>query len=130
MKHRFPYLLGKLPILNIKILYKDKKVSLSSLIDTGADYTIFSREVAEKLGIRVEEGEMIVLEGAGGNIIGYLHSIKILLCNREIEIIACFSEKDDVPEHILGRKDVINNFKLTLSKDWFELESYTDEKEE
>lgn len=63
------------------------------------------------------------------NIVGYLHHLKILLCDQEITVIACFSEKDDVPENIMGRKDVINNFKLTLSKDWFELESYTDEKE-
>lgn len=66
MKHRFPYLLGKLPILNIKLIHEDKKLSLSSLIDAGTDYTIFSREIAEKLGIKVEKGEMIVLEGAGG----------------------------------------------------------------
>lgn len=130
MKHRFPYLLGKLPILNIRLIHEEKKLSLSSLIDTGADYTIFSREIAEKLGITVEKGEIIVLEGAGGNIVGYLHPLKILLCDREIKVIACFSEKDDVPENILGRKDVINNFQLILSKNWFELESYADEKEE
>ncbi len=124
---RFPYLLGKLPVLSIHLTYESIVVHLPALIDTGADYTIFSREVAESLGINVELGKMIVLEGAGGNIVGYLHPINVELCGKVIEVMACFSGKDDIPEHILGRKDVLNHFQFTLSKDWFELEPYSDE---
>lgn len=129
MKYLFNYFLNKLPVIEIELLHKNNTLTVWALIDTGADYSIFSREVAEDLGIIVENGEMIVLAGAGGNIVAYLHPLKVKFCDKELEIVVCFSEKEDIPEHILGRKDVINNFKLTLSKDWFELESYTDEKE-
>lgn len=121
MIDRFNYLLGKLPVIDLKVVYKGKVLSLAALIDTGADYTIFSRAIARKLGINVEEGEMKVLEGAGGSIVAYIHQVNIILCNKEIGIKACFSEKEDVPENILGRKDVINHFKLILDKERFEL---------
>lgn len=110
-------------MIEIELYYKNKTLRLSALIDTRADYTIFSRGIAEKLGIDLENGEMKVLEGAGGNLIAYKHQIKLKICDKEIEIIACFSEKEDIPENILGRKEIINNFKLVFDKNHFELVS-------
>lgn len=126
MNYKFNYLLGKLPVIDLKLISEDKELPMAALIDTGADYTIFSKAIARKLGLVVEEGEMKVLEGAGGSIVAYIHYIKMILCDKEIEIGACFSEKEDVPENILGRKDVINHFKLILDKEGFELISHED----
>ncbi len=130
MKYLFNYFLNKLPMIEVEMVHKNNIISVWALIDTGADYSIFPREVAEELGITVEKGEMIVLDGAGGSIVAYLHPLKVRFCEKEVDIKACFSEKENIPENILGRKDVINNFQLTLSKDWFELEPYSKENEE
>jgi len=117
----FSYFLDKLPFLEINVIYEEKSIRLFSLIDTGADYTIFPRWVADKLGVIVEEGKMKLLEGAGGNLLAYIHPLTISICDKEIKIDVCFSEKNDIPEHILGRKDILNNFKLILDKNHFEL---------
>ncbi|HIG92756.1 TPA: hypothetical protein HA242_07475 [Candidatus Woesearchaeota archaeon] len=37
--------------MEVEISSQSKKIRLSSLIDTSADYTIFSRSVADGLGI-------------------------------------------------------------------------------
>ncbi len=122
MKFHFRYFLGKLPLLDAELAYSDKKIRLSALLDTGADYSVFSRGVAQKLNIPLEKGELKVLEGAGGTIVAYRHSVKLKLCGKEIHIKACFCEKESsIPENILGRRDVIDHFKVLFDKNNFTL---------
>ncbi len=121
MNYQFRYFLEKLPMVEVELSHGKNETTLIALIDTGADFTIFPREVADDLGISVEKGKLKILQGAGGNLVAYLHPVRIKLCDLNLPIIACFSEKNDVPEHILGRSDVLNHFKLILDRDQFEL---------
>ena len=118
---KYDYFLDKLPMLEIEIFFSNKSVRLLALIDTGADYTIFPRTIAQKLNIPMENGKIKILEGAGGTILARVHPVKINIAGIKIKTVACFSEKNDVPEQILGRLDILNHFKLVLDKHYFEL---------
>ena len=118
---KYDYFLDKLPMLEIEIFFSNKSVRLLALIDTGADYTIFPRTIAQKLNIPLENGKIKILEGAGGTILARVHPVKINIGGIKIKTLACFSEKNDVPEQILGRLDILNHFKLVLDKHYFEL---------
>jgi len=93
------------------------------LLDTGADYTIFPKDVADRLRIPLTKGKMEIIEGVGhGTIVAYKHPIEMRIADRSIKITACFSMRDDIPENILGREELISNFKITFRKDGFSME--------
>ena len=94
------------------------------MIDTGADYTVFSRDVASELGIDVEGGQKEILDGAGGHILVYKHALEIKIGKKLIKTKGCFSIRNDIPENVIGRKDMIDNFKIIFSKNNFTLEPY------
>lgn len=123
MKYEFKYALGNLPLIDIFLIYKNEELHISALLDTGADYTIFPRDVTDRLGIRLEQGEKEIIEGVGeGKIIVYKHNVKIRIGQDILDVAACFSSKNDVPENILGRVDLLKNFKVILIKNKFVLE--------
>jgi predicted aspartyl protease len=82
MSFHFNYSLRKRPIVEMRLKHEDVEFSLSAIIDTGADYTVFSREIGERLGLNIEAGEMKILDGAGGSMIAYIHPITMILCDR------------------------------------------------
>lgn len=121
----FNYFLNQLPMVEVKLINNNRHVRLFALIDTGADYTLFSKAIAKELGLVIEKGEMKILEAAAGNVVGYLHPLTAIIADKEMKILACFCE-NDLPENILGRKDIINNFTLIMDKFRFELKGSRD----
>lgn len=63
------------PIIPIELEYKDKKTRILSLVDSGADVCIFPSEVGEYLGIDIESGKEVPVQGVveGAKSSYYLH---------------------------------------------------------
>lgn len=117
---RYKYSFNKLPIIEITLIHNNKSVTLNALVDTGADYTIFPRDVADELGININQGTLIVLEGAGrGKIVAYKHKIKIKIEKIALENVVCFSLENDLPENILGRNDLLKKFRIIFERNFF-----------
>lgn len=64
------------PVLPITIHAATKVASSDSIIDSCADFSLFNQEVAEKLGIKIENGQPIPLSGVGGKITAYFYKRK------------------------------------------------------
>ncbi len=119
----FKYTLGSLPIVETVINYREGWLRLWVLLDTGADYTIFPKDVSDRLKIPLKKGKMEIIEGAGhGTIVAYKHPIKMRIADKLIKIDAFFSIRNDVPENIFGREELITNFKITFRRDGFSME--------
>jgi len=119
----FKYTLGSLPIVETLVRYRKEWLHLWVLLDIGADYTLFPRDVADRLTIPLKEGEMEILEDIGyGTVVAHKHPIEMKIADRLIKMNACFSIRDDVPENILGREELISNFKVIFRKDGFSME--------
>jgi len=63
----FPHIKSILrPVIQITLGYNDRKVNYLALIDSGADYCFFHKEIAEVLGIEVEKGKKLEFAGVTG----------------------------------------------------------------
>src|SRR3989344_5384346 len=100
------------PIIPFSIIYQKKKLDISALIDSGATISIFKQDVAESLGIKIENGKEIFLGGVGGRIKGYLHNLKIEVAGQILTIQVVFSYEYFVSLNLLGRESFFEKFRI------------------
>jgi len=117
MQLEFPYLRkGKqfFPVIDLKAQYKKKALTIKALVDSGASYSVFRVEIADYLGIKLEKGKALYLEGIGGRILGYLHTIPIIIGNKRYRCKVVFSREFTVSFNILGRDNFFAPFLITF----------------
>jgi len=103
------------PMADVLIRTKDKGdwVSVSMVVDTGADYTIMPKRYAPLLGIDVHV-DCIEHEthGIGGSETVYLcRNVTVRLGRWERCIPLGFLDRDDIPP-LLGRQDFLETFRV------------------
>ena len=111
----FPYILHKqylMPI--IPLLVEDHK--LWAFVDSGATFSIFSIDDAQRIGIDWDKGrrQMIVV-GDGSYIPTYFHDLKLQIGYREITAPIGFSERLGVGFNILGRTGIFDKFQVCFN---------------
>lgn len=95
------------PIIPVKITKDDKIARIYAYVDSGATYSVFSADEAEKLDVDMETGqERYLITGNGGSILIYLHEIGIEIGGCEFNAMVGFSDRLGIGFNILGRKDV------------------------
>ena len=111
MKLEFAYLKKgeqSFPVVDVELKGKDKTLTIKALVDSGATFSIFRPEIADYLGIEIEKGKSIYLEGVGGRILGYIHTLPLRIGDKSFTCKVVFSYEFTVSFNILGR----NNFFL------------------
>lgn len=106
MKLVFPYVekSGRwYPFIDVMVYGTKDSLQIKALPDSGATFSIFRPEIADFLGISIESGKQIYLEGVGGRILGYLHLIKMGVGNKKFPCKFVFSREFTVSLHLLGR---------------------------
>jgi len=88
------------------------------IVDTGADYTLLPRYLAEDLGIDLEKDcKVFVTEGIGGSErVYFLPEIKAKLGDWKRIIPLGFLERDEVPP-LMGRQLFLETFETHFSTD-------------
>ena len=104
------------PIIPITLELSGKK-DFWALIDSGATVSIFKAEVAETLGISIENGKEIWLGGVGGHIKGYLHQVKIEAAGKKFVCPVVFSREYFVSFNLLGRQEFFKRFKIVFEEE-------------
>lgn len=91
-------------------------ISISLIVDTGADYTLLPFSKAEDLGINLKsECKIFNTLGIGGVEKVYLFpKLKMKLGEKEIFIPVGFLRRDDIPP-LLGRYKCLDNFSVLFS---------------
>lgn len=105
------------PIIEIKAKTFKNEIGVKALVDSGASFSVFRPEIANYLGIKIEQGKPIYLTGIGGRILGYLHEIDVSV-NRE-DFFKCkivFSKEYTVSLNILGRDNFFLPFLITFAE--------------
>src|SRR3989338_6705270 len=94
MKFGYRFAEGQfLPIISLKLKGKEEWVESAAYVDSGASYSIFHSEIAEILGLVLEEGELREMSVGDGNILKvYLHEVLISLENKEFKAYIGFSK--------------------------------------
>ena len=98
------------PMVPLKLRRRREVVETLALIDSGATTSIFRPEVAEGLGIKIEEGEEVNLSGVGGRIKGYIHNLTIEAAEKRFRCPIIFSYEYTVSLNLLGREGFFKKF--------------------
>jgi len=101
-------------IIPVQVLYEFGYQTLQFILDTGADFSMLPRHMADLMGIDLSECEQGVsygIEGEGLNV--YASRIQIKIGNVELKIRCLFLENENTP-YISGRADIFANFNITF----------------
>lgn len=116
----FPYktdpLGNRYPVIPISFIFPRKKRRWFALIDSGATISIFRPEVAESLGITINNGKEMYLGGVGGRIKGYVHELPIEVAGKRFRCPVVFSREYTVSFNLLGRKEFFRHFRITFEE--------------
>lgn len=114
MRCKFPYFEDR-PHIPIKIVYKRKTTRFLPLLDSGADFSVFHKTDALRIGVDWEKGEVIELENADGS----SFKARQFRLNLEIEgykfkARICFVDSKKVSMPLLGRRDIFKHFTISI----------------
>ena len=112
------------PIIPIILKHKDKFIFYDGLIDSGADYCIFSIELAQPLNIKLSKSK-VSFKGVGkGKVQGYWGEVEIRISGISYKTKAIFAEISEFGHGILGQKGFFDIFivKFDLIREEIELE--------
>lgn len=113
MEKEFSYIKAH-PLIEVSLLGPKDKIKMLALVDSGADYSLFSLEVAEKLGIEIEKGKKVSLEGVKGEPFpGYCHKVPIKVGDLSFDCKIVFAK---VKVSLLGRDDFFLPFLITFNE--------------
>lgn len=104
------------PIIDFNIACQIKSYHVYCLIDSGAAISIFTKEVAEMLGIEIERGRETFLNGVASGIKGYVHDINFFLDEKRFKVSVVFSREFLVSFNLLGREGVFPHFKILFDE--------------
>lgn len=105
------------PIAEVFFYTKDKSWQpITTIVDTGADYTLLPKFLAASLGINLLKNcKVITTQGVGGHSQVYLlkKKIKVRIGEYERKIPLGFLNNDSVPP-LLGRQEFFETFKVVF----------------
>ena len=98
----------------IFLTYGDKTEKVSAKFDTGADFCVFTHDVAMQLGIPLKTGFMRTFDTSGGLVDTYGHEVTIHSFGHEHTAIVFFAATPGHRRNLLGRQGWIRNFGIAL----------------
>lgn len=95
-------------------LRPERKVQLSAKVDTGADYCIFERAYAERLGINVESGESKRMATATNHFDTFGHTLTLACFDWEVESTVYFAADEGFRRNVVGLNGWLDRFRFGL----------------
>lgn len=106
-----------LPLVFLRLKGKAEWVEVLAYVDTGASYSVFHADVAEILGLRLEDGELREMEiGDGNKLKVYLHQVSVFLAEKEFVADIGFSKGLGVGFNVIGRKSLFDRFIICFNE--------------
>lgn len=103
------------PIIEIIVKTESKFAIYPVLIDSGADYCIFSTELAKDLEIPLQKERVIFMDVGKNKVAGFWGKIEIRLGDKSYETRAIFAEISKFGHGILGQQGFFDHFDVKLS---------------
>jgi hypothetical protein len=112
------------PVIPIRIRYKTAHLAYETLVDSGADYSIFHAEIGETVGIKVRTGARISFSGVSGHTqTGFRHPVELELAGRAFSSDIVFAYGLGMPYGILGQAELFKRFIVVFDREsgWLDL---------
>jgi hypothetical protein len=104
------------PVVDIELFSKKTSLLVKALLDSGASFSVFRSEIADYLDITIEKGKPVYLEGVGGRILGYLHTLPVSVGKKKFRCKIIFSKEFTVSFNLLGRDNFFEQFVITFNE--------------
>lgn len=115
----FPYLrkgTSYFPVVDVSLTGPVTSLTVKALVDSGASFSVFRAEILDYLGVPLERGQRLYLEGIGGRIVGYLHRLTAKVGAKSFSLHVAFSRELTVSFNLLGRDNFFHQFLITFDE--------------
>jgi hypothetical protein len=89
-------------------------VECEAKVDTGAEFCLFQRELADQLGLQVEAGQALPLQTLNSCFKAYGHEVKLGTLGLAFQVTVYFAEDYGLPRNLLGRNGWLQQVKLSV----------------
>ena len=119
--YRYKELRGlRVPIVTLAIRYRDRWHPVEAYVDSGATYSVFTMQVADRLGLGYRSGRRTYVQVGDGSFIPvYLHDLEIQVGKHRFMAPLGFSDRLGVRFNLLGRVGIFNHFKVCFDEESF-----------
>ncbi len=104
------------PVVDVTLATSNQSLTIKALVDSGASFSVFRAEVLDYLGLPLERGARVYLEGIGGRILGYRHRVAARLGEVRFPLTVIFSQELAVSFNLLGRDNFFRQFLVTFDE--------------
>ncbi len=101
-------------VLQVVIGANGRVQYVNAAIDNGSTLCVFQREIAERLGINVEEGIEEHVSAMGTIIRVYGHEVTLVLGELSLDLFVYFPAYQHIPRNLLGRQGFRQRFLVGL----------------
>lgn len=119
MRLKFAYSLFRglaVPILPLELLGQSGWYQVWAFVDSGATYSLFGVDVAQRLGIPVKSGQRVaVIFGDGKQAVAYVQDLEMRLGSVAMRLPIGFTNELRVGFNILGRKGLFDVFTVCFN---------------
>jgi predicted aspartyl protease len=92
----------------------DQSHRVLAKLDTGADFCVFERVWAERLGFDVESGERKIFRTLSGDVWAYAHRVTMETRGIEFESDVYFARDSSVKRNLLGRNGWLDRLRIGI----------------
>lgn len=104
------------PIISVTLYHSNAQATFKAYVDSGASYSVFQADVAERLGLHLETGKQIPIYGVDGKRIAvYLHRVGLRIADLNIQATVGFSKELAIGFNILGRHSIFNQLQFCFN---------------
>jgi Aspartyl protease len=114
------------PVMPLRVAVANQWVDASVLVDSGADITILDAELAEDLGLTLEDGAHAVIRGATGHDQDvYFHQVQLTVGPISYGARVAFTRRAE-PYGLAGQLGLFDQFHISFDRraEEFELRPY------
>ena len=104
------------PVILVHLRNKNLEDDFYALIDSGASISTFRAEVAESLGIKIEEGERRISVGISGKVEVFVHQLELKVFDKWFPCKIAFSRHLTTSFNLLGREGFFEKHLVTFNE--------------
>lgn len=108
----------RLPLVSVRLACNRKKQKVWAVIDSGADFCVFSYDIAALLDIDLRKGKSFSLTGfVGGDTLVWLHQVNLEIEGLpSININVVFTDSGMPSMPLLGQVGFFDNFQIRFQR--------------